>query len=139
MVLPFHTYASVDWRFLAGFERRKTAVSDFLAAKFIVEARDIALEPNRAEDLFDQTELAIALSYAHRRGENSPTTRMPVGRFIWKDRGQRLEDELKRIEGLPDSDAFFNAGMMGGSKEAAAPTIQKIREFHRLAADHYPF
>lgn len=139
MVLPFLTYDSVDWRFLAGLDRHRTPISDLLVTKFTAEARDIALDAIYAEDLFDRTELAIALGFAHKRGENSPTVWMPVGRFIWKNAGQRLEDELNRIERLPESDAFFKAGMMGGTKEAAAPTIQKIREFHRRVADHYSF
>jgi hypothetical protein len=139
MVLSFGTYDSVDWRFLAGFKDRKTPVSDFLAAKFVAEARDIALDANRAEDLFDGTELVIALGFAHRRGENSPTIGMPIARFMWKDGGRKLENELNRIEGLPESDAFFKSGIIGGTKEAAAETIRKIREFHKRISDHYWF
>ena len=52
---------------------------------------------------------------------------MPLGQFIWKRRGQWLEEELERIEGLSDDDPFFKAGMMGGGKASAAHTIQEIR------------
>jgi hypothetical protein len=59
-------------------------------------------------------------------------TWMPVGQFIWKNRGQWLEEELKRVEGLSDDDAFFKAGLMGGGREPAARTIQKIRLWIKL-------
>jgi hypothetical protein len=131
MVAPFGAYASVDWKFITGFERRDTPISDFLAAKFITESRDIALGVNQADDLFDRTELAIAFGFAHTRGKNSPTTWMPGGRFMWRNGGQKIEDELNKIEGLPDSDPFFKAGMLGGTKEAALITIQKIRGMNR--------
>ena len=51
---------------------------------------------------------------------------MPIGRFGWKSSGETLEAELKRIEGLPESDAFFKAGMLGGNKATAAPILQKV-------------
>ena len=62
---------------------------------------------------------------------------MPVGRFIWKRDGEELVDELKRIESLSDNDEFFKAGMLGGSKESAAPTLRKVREFHKNIASQY--
>ena len=65
------------------------------------EARDIALSKERAVDLFDQTELAIALGYAHRSAKDRATIWIPIGMFIWKSGGLRLEEELKRIEQLP--------------------------------------
>jgi hypothetical protein len=139
VMLPFGAYEDVNWRFLTDFERHETPISDFLARKFVTDARDITLDVNRAEALFDQTELSIALEFGHARGLDSTNTWMPMGRFIWNNRGQLLEDELKRIEGLTEHDAFFKAGMMGGNKEAAAKTIQKIREFHKRFADRYWF
>jgi hypothetical protein len=131
IALPFATYDQVDWRFLKDLDRRRTPVSDFLMSKFIGEARDIALGEARAEDLFDETELAIALGYVHRRlADNVHPTAMPVGRFSWKSHGKTFEAGLKRIDELSDSDAFFRAGMLGGSKAAAAPTLQKVRQIY---------
>jgi hypothetical protein len=131
MAAPFGAYPSVDWRFITGFEGRAAPASDFLSAKFIMESRDIALGVNQAEDLFDRTEMSIALGFAHARGKTSATTWMPGGRFIWKNGGQNFEDELNKIERLPPDDAFFKAGMLGGTKQAALITIQKIRQFQR--------
>ena len=54
---------------------------------------------------------------------------MPVGQFIWKRRGQWLEEELERIEGLSDDDPFFKAGMMGGSKEQPLRLFKKSVSF----------
>jgi hypothetical protein len=132
IVLPFSAYGT-DWKFLTGLERHHTPISDFLAAKFASEAPDIALSERRAEELFDQTELAIALGYVHRLLVKEPARPigMPVGRFCWKSRGQTFEADLKRIEELSNSDAFFEAGMLGGSQAMAAPTLQKIREIQR--------
>jgi hypothetical protein len=139
MALPFARYDSVDWRFITGFERRKTPASDFLAGKFTVEARDISLNADQSSDLFDQTELAIAFGHARRRAESGPDTWMPMGRFICQNNGLKLESELKRIEELPDSDAFFKSGVMGETKVAATILISKIRQFHRRIADHFSF
>ena len=99
-VFPFLTYRDVDWKFLTGYERYRTPISFFLAPKFVAEARDIALGEMRAEELFDQTELDIALGYVHRRlAEAGRAIGMPAGRFSWKS--GTLEAELKRIEELP--------------------------------------
>ena len=128
--MPFSGYPySVDWRFLKGLERHRSPVSYYLAPKFVAEARDIALGEVRAEALFDEIEVAIALGYVHKLlAEGRPHSGMPSGRFCWKSGGETLEVELKRIEGLPDSGAFFKGGMLGGSKATAAPTLQKVRE-----------
>lgn len=135
-VFPFLTYKDVDWKFLTDYERSHTAISSFLAPKFVAEARDIALSEMRADELFDQTELVIALGYVHRRlAEVGRATGMPVGRFSWK--GGTLEAELKRIEALPDSDVFFQAGMLGGSKATAIPTLQKVREIQREISKYW--
>lgn len=131
--MPFSGYPySVDWRFLKGLERHRSPVSYYLAPKFVAEARDIALGEVRAEALFDEIEVAIALGYVHKLlAEGRPHSGMPSGRFCWKSGGETLEVELKRIEGLPDSGAFFKGGMLGGSKATAAPTLQKVREIHQ--------
>ena len=136
IALQFLGYKDVDWKLLKGFDQRNTPVSVYLAVKFIAEARDIALNEVQAEELFDQTEMAIPLGYVHHKllaGAARPTG-MPIGRFSWKSYGETLEAELKRIEALPDSDAFFKAGMLGmlgGNKATAAPTLQKVRELQR--------
>ena len=127
--LPFSAYG-MDWKFLAGLDRHKTPVSTLLAAKFVAEARDISLGEARADELFDNAEIAIALGYADKRAALPGSFGMPIGRFIWNRNGERLEAELKRIEGLPDSDVFFKAGMLGGSQANAAPILQKIRQFY---------
>jgi hypothetical protein len=129
-VLPFLIYRDVHWKFLKNYEQYHTAISFFLAPKFLAEAPDIALGETRAEKLFDQTEFAIALGYVHGRlTEAGRATGMPAGRFSWTN--GTFEAELKRIEELSDSDAFFEAGMLGGSQATAAPTLQKIREIQQ--------
>ena len=137
MVLPFEFYQGLDWRFLKGHDRFRAPASAFLAKRFVAEARDIALGETRAAELFAQTELNIALGHAHQKGEGQSRTWMPVGQFVWKNDGQWFEEQLKRVEGLPDDDPFFKGGMMGGSKRVAAPTIQKIREFRDEVGNRY--
>jgi hypothetical protein len=131
MILPFDRGQGVDWKFLKNLERSHVPASLFLAKTFVAGARDIVLSEARASELFDQTELTIALEHAHQRGQGRETTSMPAGRFVWKNGGQWFEEELKRIEGFSDDDAFFQAGLMGGGKEAATLTIQKIRRYIR--------
>jgi NAD-dependent SIR2 family protein deacetylase len=126
MVLPFSWY-QVNWKFLKNLERFYAPMSVFVAQSFVAEARDIAVNEARAVELFDQTELTIGLEFAHQRVPSSSGAAMPLGQFIWKGRGQWLEEELQRTEGLSGDDPFFKAGMMGGSKESAARTIQEIR------------
>jgi hypothetical protein len=118
--LPFASNEGVNWKFLSNLEQRHTPISDYLTAKFVAEASDIALGEARAYELFDRTELAVAVEFAHRRVEQIKTTGigfwMSVGRFIWKSNGTGLENELKRIEGLADSDAFFRRGCWAVAK-----------------------
>ena len=116
-------------RSLKGHERSRAAISDFLAKRFVAEAGDIALDEVRAGELFDRTELTIALQHAHQRGQGQEMTWMPPGFFVWKNRGQWLEGELKKVEGLSDDDPFFKAGLMGGGKDDAGRTVQKIRRW----------
>jgi hypothetical protein len=125
-VLPFARYQVGDWKFLKGHENSKVAASVFLAKRFAVETRDIALDETRGQELFDQTELIIALEHAHQRGQRGGTIWMPIGKFVWKS---GFRKELKRIEGLSDDDPFFKAGLMGGGKAAATHTIHRIRQW----------
>jgi hypothetical protein len=130
MFLPFESYQFLDWKFLLkGDERFRAPASAFLAKRFVAEARDIALGETRADELFAQTVLNIALGHAHQKGSGQDSTWIPIGQFVWKNDGEWLEEQLKRVEGLPDDDPFLKSGMMGGSKKAAAATIQKIREY----------
>jgi len=134
MVLPFARYQLDDeWKFLLkDHERFHAPASFFLAKKFVVEAHDISLSEARASELFDQTELTIGLEHAHQRGEGEEVAWTPVGRFVWKNHGQWREEQFQRVEGLSDDDPFFKAGLMGGDKEAAARTMEKIRRWLKL-------
>ena len=125
MVLPFRWYE--DWKFLKNPERFREPMSALLSQSFVAEARDIAVSEARGEELFDQTELMIGLEFAYQRVHSGIEAVMPVGQFIWKRRGQWLEEELEKIVGLSNDDPFFKAGLMGGSKKSAARTIQEIR------------
>ncbi|UWU13240.1 SIR2 family protein [Rhizobium sullae] len=139
-VLPFLSN-SMDWKILPGVEQNRTPVSAYLARQFVVEARDIALAESRAEELFDRTEISICLGFAHDRNEAMKTSGIhfwtPTGRFIWRRSGEAFETELKRIDGLTDTDPFFKAGMLGGSKASAAPTLQAVREFRQRIGNNY--
>jgi hypothetical protein len=135
MALPFSVYSDVGgWKFLRGLERHHTPISVYLAARFAAEARDITLSRARADELFDQTELAIALGYAHKRLKSGRGCWMPTGRFFWKDGGTIFLEELKRIEALPESDPLFRSGMLGEDKSAAVATLQEVRAFHKKVA-----
>jgi hypothetical protein len=135
--LPFATYDSVDWKFLNELNNRSTPINDFLAGKFRCEARDISLNAINADELFDEVELAIALGFAHRRAQSGTDMWFPVGRFIWKNSGRRLEEELDKIESITDSEAFFKAGMLGGSKAAAALTLKEMRSHRQQIARYF--
>jgi hypothetical protein len=58
---------------------------------------------------------------------------MPPGQFIWKRRGDWIEEELEKVAGLSNDDPFFKAGLMGGGKASAASTLKEIRPWlHKL-------
>jgi SIR2-like domain len=128
MVLPFHSY-QVNWKFLKNLERSHEPMSAFLAQSFAAEARDIAVTEARGEELFDRTELIIALEYAHQRVQSGSRFGMPTGRFVPKNRGQWLDDELEKVAALSNDDRFFKAGLMGGGQAYAASTIKEIRQW----------
>jgi hypothetical protein len=134
MVLPFARYQVAEWKFLKDHERFPAPASFFLAKKFAVDARDIALGEARASELFDQTELIIAFEHAHQRGQGEEVAWTPVGRFVWTNHGRWREEQFQRVEAFSDEDPFFKAGLMGGDKEAAARTVQKIRRWLQLLA-----
>jgi hypothetical protein len=141
-VLNFWTYGDNNgWKYINGFERNHTPISDFLAATFIVEANDISLGEAESDELFDKIEMTLSLSFAHNRLQRNKVSGfhfyMPVGRFIWKSRGTVLENELKRIEELSDTDSYFKAGITGGSKAAAKPTLEAVRSYRNEAARYY--
>jgi hypothetical protein len=128
MVLPFGRYRLDDgWKFLKDHERFHAPMSAFLAKSFVVEARDIAISEARAVELFDQTELMIGLEFAYRRVHSGIGVVMPPGQFIWKRRGEWIDEELEKIAGLSDDDPFFKAGLMGGGKASATVTIEGVR------------
>lgn len=141
--LPLATYyqRSVDWRALSGLNRRHTPASDFLFDLFSSEAKDISIAGKRAEDLFDRVELLVAIGFAHQRLIRSQASDghvwMPVGRFIWKSEGEPLTKELKRLSALPDADPFFKAGLLGGSRSSAEPTLVAIGKFHEMVASQF--
>lgn len=128
--LPFMTYENVDWKFLTGLGDKIVPASEFMFAAFKNEARDIALPAERADELFDATELAISLEFANYRAHGGGGWFwMPVGRFIWKGRGQFLKDTLAEIESRDDSHPAFKAGLVGGSKAKASATLKAMNDF----------
>jgi hypothetical protein len=131
--LPPTAYDKVEWKFLRGREDRQTPISEYLFEKFKINARDISLRETRAEELFDEMELLISLEAARFRLKRMEGTGLwfwvPFGRFIWKDHGRHLDEAIKRLEGLSDGDPIYSAGLLGGTKAAAAPVFQAVRKF----------
>lgn len=128
--LPFLPYEKVEWKFLTGYGEKIVPVSEFLFDTFKLEARDIALSTERADELFDKTELAISLEFANYRAqEQGGWFWMPVGRFIWKGQGQFLKDALAEIESRDDNHPAFKAGLLGGGKAKATITLKAVNEF----------
>lgn len=137
LALNPYTYRSDSWKFLVGFERRKTSINDFLFEKFKIESKDISMSEMRSEDLFDEAEFIVSLEFAHQRRLSGETSGgwfwTPPGRFIWKNWGKMWNEKITRIETLPDGDPIYQAGLLGGSSTTAKPTIQAVREhFGRL-------
>ncbi len=143
MTLPFPIYQQTsNWKFLSGLENHHTPISDYLAPLFKREAVDIALGADQADDLFDRAEIMISIVFAHGRVSQMESVEglwffMPLGRFIWKGDAGAFVTELDRIENLPDDDAMFKAGLLGGSKSTAKPTLQAIRDYQKKTASSF--
>ncbi|MCA3631306.1 MAG: SIR2 family protein [Methylobacterium sp.] len=123
---------SVDWKWLKGFETKIVPASEFTVEIFKSEGRDIAASAESAENLFDQIELLIAASAAHptvARGHGAESIWVPSGRFVWKESGQFLRQQIDRISALPDSDPFFASGMLGGRQALAQQTLSAVGEW----------
>lgn len=140
---PFEALGVTSWAFLAGFERHKFPISDYLVTRFRAEARDISLDEKRAEELFDRAEISAALGYVETALDDGSVAKgsywVPLGRFIWKGEGA-LDAEMSRIESLADTDPFFIAGMLGGNQEKAAAILKAIRDLrqaHPLVFSRY--
>jgi hypothetical protein len=132
-ILPPTVLESIDWRILDGHEKKKTPASDFLYQLFEHEAADILMSPADAEDLFDRTELLIALESAHFRLRRMAASGLwfwvPIGRFAWKDGGDRVLKALKEFEQLPADSPILKAGLLGGTPESVAEAVTAIRGF----------
>ena len=64
--------------------------TDHIAAHDILERYRFPNEPDaetRADELFAQTELNIALGHAHQKGSGQDSTWIPIGQFVWKNDG----------------------------------------------------
>lgn len=140
--LPFITYDNVDWKFLEGFESRRTPVSDYLAEMFQSDAaHDIVLLPARGETLFDELEMMVGLVFAHHRVKRAADTGiwfwMPLGRFMWRNRNGGLEAKIRSLEADKPDAPVYTSGMLGGSATAAAPTFANVREFLNKAGTQF--
>jgi len=131
-VLHPDTYDLDEWKFLVGYERRRTRISDFLFEKLKSETNDVSISEMHADELFDDVEFFVSLEFAHQRRRIVETTGawfwVPSGRFIWKNYGKMWSEKLTQIEKLLDSDPIYKAGLLGGSSATAKPTIQAVRE-----------
>jgi len=130
-VLPFACYSDNNWKWLSGLENRKTPISDFMFNKIEDESNDLSMSRTQANTVFDQTEILICIMFAHQRLKRMSSSSiwfwMPVGRFIWKD-GNMLLHEIDRIASLPESDALFQAKVIGKNSHEFKATAEKIRE-----------
>jgi hypothetical protein len=132
--LPPLGYDRVDWNFLTGLENRTTPINDYLFAHVKSDVRDISVREARTDELFDKVEVIISLEAAIFRlkwmeGGTGLWFWTPVGRFVWKDHGRLRDEALSLMEGLPDTDPIYTAGLLGGSRAAAAPMFQAVRDF----------
>jgi len=85
--------------------------------------------------------MMVALAFAHHRVKLSAETGlwfwMPLGRFIWRNRGGGLESKMQGLEADRPDAPIYSAGMLGGSAEAAAATFAKIREFRKEVGSRF--
>ena len=125
--LPPSAYEKVKWDFLSIDERQIAPASDYLYVKLKYDSKYILANEVQADDLFDQAELFITLESAHQH-KNVWITR---GRFLSKRYSRKWDEELTRIEELPDNDPIYLGGLLGGSPVAAKPTIQMVRNFYQ--------
>jgi hypothetical protein len=121
--------SSLEWKILDGLEKRKLPHSAFLENLFEREASDIVLDESEIIPLFDETEVLIAMQYAHlRSSEEHGWFWTPLGQFIFRDRG-RFGEKLGAFEDLEDGAAILKAGLLGGTSASAKSAVQAFREF----------
>ena len=123
--LPPTAYEEVQWDFLAVVDRQIAPASDYIYDKLKDDAQYILANEARADELFDQAELFITLESAHQR----KSVWIVRGRFLYKRYGRMWNEELTRIERLPDSDPIYLGGLLGGSHATAQHTIEMVRDF----------
>ena len=140
-LLPFNCFDSVQWKFLTGLERQPTPISDFVQAIFISEAGGISVNSMRADELFDETELLVCITFGHNRLRQDPERRisfyMPIGRFMCKGMRDLLPRQLDRLAALPDGDPLFQSGLLGRNQTEAKPTLDAARKFHEMFTNSF--
>jgi len=121
--------SSLEWKILEGHEKHKLPHSAFLETLFEREASDIVLDQSEIIPLFDETEILIAMQYAHlRSSEEHGWFWTPLGQFIFRSRGG-FREKLGGFENLEDGAAILKAGLLGGTSASAKVAAQAFREF----------
>jgi hypothetical protein len=125
VVLPLLALDFNSWKKLSGLENRRLPGSDLLFNFFENEASCIAIDKERAKDLFDDVELLISLEYLHLRPSNLHTW-TPVGRYVWR---RDFSDILGGFDDLPADHPILHSGLLGGTQQTAKKTVEKLRLF----------
>jgi hypothetical protein len=113
------------WKQLEGLERRKTALSDHLAALFSEWVKSFAGLTAEFDLLFDRFEMLGSLAHLESMPESdfdltltqqgrSDPVRMPVGRIGWATANRRRL--LQELEASSTKNALLTAGFANGSE-----------------------
>lgn len=132
-LLPMAAYDDCDWKFLEGYENRRTPGSDFLFEIFKEESRQILIDPADAGPLFNDVERLLTLQFAYIRNQKIAEKPglwfwSPFGRFAW-DR-EHETDMFGRFAALAVEHPLLKAGLFDGNPTTANEVLDQLRKFY---------
>lgn len=134
------------WKYLEGFERRKTALSDHLLELFSEWAKSFVGLTSDFELLFERFELIAALGFlgAVAKGDVKQSlsndqwngfTWMPVGRVAWNERTQSVL--IAEMQAEPMKTSLLRAGFAQGDSDFLNLFIANFRRLAGIIGRQY--
>jgi len=117
----------INWKAMKGLERHYYPQSVYAGEMMKLDARFIALNEQRATQLYADTEHLISLEFAYQRLREAERT----GIWFWAPGGDFLWDTSpRRFAGLSEEgySPLIEAGLLGGSEASASAALQAYRE-----------
>jgi hypothetical protein len=107
---------SDEFKRIPGYERRYTPRSDYLFNSLQAVVENHLFLGRRYNELFNEFEVVLALTYAHGRGTQDGRVWGPPGRFAWQREGNSSFDEVVGdLESTGQLQRALQEGFFGGA------------------------